>query len=195
MSDYYSKYQPYELDGFIDDLVSKKFKLADKINQFDKTIQKETIWLKSTTDTDFNLSEMIESLKSTKLLYETTLQNKNSKYNTKKDTLLEELQDQEALEIETTIAKIKQKYQQKYNKIDSIVEGYMTNDNRKIEALEKKIQGLEHAIPIKREKLMAEKKSRTLINAETDIVILKNEIGEIDENILEIRAEITRRKD
>ena len=193
MSGYYSKYQPYELDGFIDDLVSKKFKLADKINQFDKIIQKETIWLKSTTDTDFNLSEMIESLKSTKLLYETILQNKNSKYNTKKDTLLEELQDQEALEIEITIAKIKQKYQQKYNKIDSILEGYMTNDNRKIEAFENKIQGLEHAIPLKREKLMEEKKSKIIINAESEKAIVKKELDEIDMNIAEIQAELKKK--
>ena len=189
MSGYYSKYQPYELDGFIDDLVSKKFKLADKINQFDKTIQKETIWLKSTTDTHIKLKEIILNSESMKKQYNSMIDKKDKIYQIKKDTLIQQLQEQEELEI----AKIKQKYQQKYDNIDSVVEGCMTNDNRKMEALEKKIQILEASISKKREKLMAEKKSKVIINAETDKAIVKNEMDEIDINIAEIQAELKKK--
>jgi hypothetical protein len=128
---------------------------------------------------------MIESLESTKIQYEFILQDKNTKYNTKKDALIQKIKEQETLEIETTISKIKQKYKKKYDNIDSVIEGHMTNDNRRVEALGKKIQILEASISKMREKLMEEKKSKTLFNAESDIAILKNEINEI-------RAEITR---
>jgi hypothetical protein len=41
---------------------------------------------------------------------------------------------------------------------------------------------------------MAEKKSKIIINAETEKALIKNEMEEIDVNITEIRAEMSRRR-
>ena len=190
MSSDYSQRPSHELEQLKDIFLAKKHKLSDTEKEINIKIKKETIWLKSTVDTNFNLSEMITSLSSIKIQYEVSIQNKEETYETKREILLNTLREQEDLEIE----KIKVKYQQKYNELDSVVEKYLTNETRKVEALERKIQTLEHSITAKRDKLTEEKTSKILINAKTDLLSTMEELEEVTKKIDTIDAELAKRR-
>lgn len=212
MSSDYSQRPSHELEQLKDIFLAKKHKLSDTEKEINKTIRKETIWLKNTIDNNSNLVETTTTVNSMKSQLTTNIQSKEEKYEKKRESLFNNLQEQENLELQsitekiklkyeqeilelkTIEEKIKVKYQQKYNELDSVVEKYLTNETRKVEALERKIQTLEHSITAKRDKLTEEKTSKILINAKTDLSSTMEELEEVTKKIDTIDAELAKRR-
>lgn len=189
MSNNYTEYDCLELYPIQEDLLTKKMKLKKQVEEYTKCIEKETIWLHTKVNEDYNLNQMKLALDTSNNSHIEQKKRMDETIFEKAKTIQESLQEQKQLEIQMAISKINLKYEQKEKEIPTLVYRQMANERTKIAAIERKINDLENRIKLKKESILSElsiKKSKTLVNAEVEKAIALKQMSELDNELEKI---------
>lgn len=197
MSNPYSSQDVFDIELKQTAIIEEKVKLRATLKDLSLRIQKESAWIHSTLENDYKLKEMVASYQTTTESVNQYKQDTSQKYIHEKQHLRQSLEDEEALELQHAIDKIKLKYKKKYDMIDSMVEKKYVNDKTRMTALETKQKDIETRIQQKKQQLLEglnTKKSKALVSAETELAIATERLQALDAETDAMNEELQRRQ-
>lgn len=190
----YTSYDSFEISLEDTTLLEKLIPLREIVKTQEKTIQKESAWIQQQLQSDRTLENMKITYEQVKLNHTQSISTLSVKRVETRQMLHERLEKERQAEID----KINAKYDSKVGQLDTLVDKYLLNEIRKETALHTKLSELDSRIKTRTDGLYKElepKKSKTLVNAETELEIAQKQISVIEEKRAAISTELQRRRE